>query len=438
MAFRPLQRQIPEWDRKQPKGCGPCSFRFMGYWHGFLAVETSHEPTHTSFPGGELNAATSNEAPPPGREQEPGAVQRFNARSSFGEFLPQTTDNLPQYQVSVIILNYQGAPWIERCLDSLRRQTLFAAAEIIVADNASTDGSDKLAEKLTQSWPNARVMQHGKNLGYCEGNNRAAQAARGQYLFFLNNDAWLEPDCLATLLAEVRSQRANAATPLVLNYDDNTVQPIWGAGFDVFGLPSFATRYDQSRDLFMPPGCCFLVEREWFERIGGFDKALFMYADELDLSWRLWIAGGRAIAVARARLHHHLAANVNPEGGRMSEVRTSATKRFYTNRNVLLVLLKNCRNVLLLLVPLQLALWIAEAFASLLLIRRGSFVRRAYVDALAECWRLRPHVLSERRRIGQFRRRGDFWMLRFLRWRLNRWEELRRVLRHGPPKVAGD
>ncbi|MBI2948473.1 MAG: glycosyltransferase family 2 protein [Verrucomicrobia bacterium] len=347
-------------------------------------------------------------------------------------------ESAPQSQISVIILNYQGAAWIERCLDSLRRQTIFSKIEIIVADNSSTDGSDKLAEQLLQSWPNARFIQHGENLGYCEGNNRAAQTACGEYLFFLNNDTWLEPDCLDILLSQVRAQRASAATPLVLNYEDDTLQPIWGAGFDIFGLPSFATRYDRIRELFMPPGCCFLIERELFDRIGGFDKALFMYADELDLSWRLWIAGGRPIAVSTARLHHHLAANVNPEGGRMSEVRTSDRKRFYTNRNVLLVLLKNCQHVLLLLVPMQLALWTAEALASLLLVRRWSFIRKAYCEALADCWRLRNHVWAERRRIAQFRDRGDFWMMRFLRARFNRWEELRRIFRHGPPRVGAD
>ena len=348
-------------------------------------------------------------------------------------------ESRPDPQISVVILNYQGARWIERCLESLRLQTNLTDLEIIVADNRSSDGSDQLAARLLESWPNGRFLQHGENLGYCEGNNRAARIARGQYLFFLNNDAWLEPDCLNRLLTEVRAQSASAATPLVLNYDDDTIQPIWGAGFDVFGLPSFATDYERSRELFMPPGCCFLIERALFERIGGFDKALFMYADELDLSWRIWIAGGRAIGVPSARLHHHLAAHVNPKGGgRMSEVRTSDTKRFYANRNALLVLLKNCRHVLLGLVPLQLALWAAEATVSLLLVRRWSFIRNAYWAALADCWRLRSHVLAERRRIRQFRRRGDFQMLRFLRWRLNRWEELRRMLRHGPPKITGD
>ena len=341
-------------------------------------------------------------------------------------------------QVSVIVLNYQGARWIERCLESLREQTIFAEIEVIVGDNASSDGSDKLAEGLLQSWPNGRFIQHGENLGYCEGNNRAALAAQGGFLFFLNNDAWLEPECLEKLLAEVRVRDAQAATPLILNYSDDSIQPIWGAGFDLFGLPSFATRYDRGSELFMPPGCSFLIERKLFDQCGRFDKELFMYADELDLSWRVWISGGCAISVPGARLHHRLSAQVNPKGGgEIVELRTSDTKRYYANRNGLLVLLKNCQHFLLFMAALQLGLWAAEALVSLLLVRRWSFVRKAYWEALADCWRLRDHVRAERKRIRRWRRRSDVWMLRFLRRRFNRWDELKRMIRYGPPKVTG-
>ena len=100
------------------------------------------------------------------------------------------------------------------------------------------------------------------------------------------------------------------------------------------------------------------------------------------------------------------------------------------------MLLKNARHLLLLLVPLQLCLLGAEALAALLLVRRWSFVSRAYLGAVADCWRLRGHILTERRRIRQFRRRGDLFMLRFLRWRLNRWDELQRVSRHGLPRIT--
>ena len=108
--------------------------------------------------------------------------------------------------------------------------------EVIIADNLSTDGSDKLGAELVSDWPSARFIQHGRNLGYCEGNNQAAAAAPGDFLFFLNNDAWMEPDCLETLVDETRKAGASASCPLILNYDDDTFQSLGAFGFDLFGL----------------------------------------------------------------------------------------------------------------------------------------------------------------------------------------------------------
>src|SRR5262245_52841758 len=131
-----------------------------------------------------------------------------------------------QSAISVVVLNYNGARWIERCLASLKAQTIFPQIEVIVADNISTDGSDKLAEQIVQDWPNARFIQHGTNQGYAEGNNLAILHAKGEYLFILNNDAWLEPDCLEILLRVTREKRAGASMPLVMNFDDNTFQSL--------------------------------------------------------------------------------------------------------------------------------------------------------------------------------------------------------------------
>jgi GT2 family glycosyltransferase len=339
--------------------------------------------------------------------------------------------------VSVIVLNYNGARWLERCLDSLRAQTIFDQTEIILADNLSNDGSDQLGKRIVETWPRGVFLPHGQNLGYCEGNNRAAAVARGQYLLFLNNDTWLEPRCLELLLAEVQRTGAGAAAPLILNYEDDTFQSLGAFGFDVFGLASTRAFAAETREALMPEGCAYLIQRKLFQELGRFDPEFFMFADELDLSWRVWISGQRAVAVPAAKLHHRGAAQVNPAGGGAAvEFRTSDSKRFYTNRNSLLVLLKNARLLLLLLVPLQLGLLLFEAVAALALVRRWSFVRRAYWDAVADCWRLRRHILTERRRIRQFRRRGDLWMLRFLRWRLNRWDELQRLRQFGVPKIT--
>ena len=339
--------------------------------------------------------------------------------------------------ISVIVLNYNGARWMQRCLETLRQQTIFTQIEVIVADNLSSDGSDTVAERILQGWPNGRFVQNGENLGFCEGNNRPAQTANGEYLFFLNNDTWLESDCLEKLLVGAQRAQAAVATPLVLNYSDDAEQRVFVAGFDIFGLASFAATRGQTQELFMPPGCSYLIKTDLFRRLGGFDSEFFMYGDDMDLSWRIWIAGATAVVVTSARMHHRGAANVNPEGGStVVELRTSASTRYYSNRNSLLVILKNARHVLLLLAVLQVGLYVLEAAVALVVVRQWSFVKRAYLEAVTDCWRLRHHVCTERRRLRPLRKRGDWQMLRFLRLKPNRWDELVQVWRRGFPKVS--
>jgi len=338
--------------------------------------------------------------------------------------------------VSVVILNYNGARWMERCLASLKEQTIFSKLEIIVADNQSSDGSDKLAEKLLQDWPNAQFVQNGGNFGYCEGNNLAVKPARGEFLFILNNDTWLERDCMEILLRETQAHQADASTPLVLNYDDDSYQSMGAQGVDIFGLASFHPPRAQTHEILMPSGSCFLIRRELFLKVGGFDKAFFMFGDEMDLSWKLWIAGGKAVAVPAAILHHRSAASVNPKGGgTIVEIRTNDTKRYYSNRNSLLVILKNAQHVLLLLAVSMVCFFIVEGLVLLILIRRWSFVRNAYIRGVTDCWKMRAHVLAERRKVKQFRKRSDWGMLRFVKMRMNRWDEMKRLKQLGLPKV---
>jgi GT2 family glycosyltransferase len=339
-------------------------------------------------------------------------------------------------EVSVVVLNYNSAAWLDRCLASLAAQTIAAQIEVIVADNASTDSSDLLAADLLRDKPGWQMLRYWRNLGYCGGNNEAARRARGQFLLFLNTDTWLEPDCLERLMAEVRAAGAVAATPLVMQYRDDTLQSSGERGFDLFGLPCGPEGWSGQQEVLIANGPALFVDAAWFHKLGGFDSQFFMYADEYDLCWRVWVAGGKVILASSARLHHRGSVAVNPTGGQqMLENRTSDTKRFYANRNVLLVLLKNCQHLLLLLIPLQLGLLTVEAVAMSVLLRRWSFFQRSYLEAIWDCWRLRGHILAERRRVRRFRVRGDFWMLRFLQPRLNRWREFQRCQRFGLPKV---
>jgi GT2 family glycosyltransferase len=344
------------------------------------------------------------------------------------------TDSQPL--VSIIVLNYNTDGWLPKCFASIRSQTIIGQIETIFVDNHSTDSSVVVAKKLLADFPAASVIESAVNLGFCEGNNVGAGVARGRYLFFLNPDTWLEPDCMEKMVAGVEKANADAATPWVLQYANDDHQDLGFLGFDLFGLPTSSPPADNLCEVFAASGCAYLLGAEIFKKIGGFDREFFMYSEDADLSWRVWIAGCKLVGVPEARLHHRGAAGVNPAGGTTTiEYRTNDQKRFLTNRNCLLTLLKCGRNVLLLLVPLQMALVFVESLIGALMLRRSSYFRKACLQAFRDCWRMRAHILSERRRIWSFRKRGDFWMLRFFRLRLNRWDEVKRTLKFGPPRV---
>jgi GT2 family glycosyltransferase len=344
---------------------------------------------------------------------------------------------MSQPKISVIVLNYNGAGWLPRCFGSLEQQTIFSELEIVLTDNNSTDDSVALTEAwLARSGAKGRVVQNGANLYYCGANNNGAAAATGKYFLFLNNDTWLEPDCLEQLYNEVEQAKADAATPLVLNYDDNSVQN-WGAsGLDIFGMTTTLGPVETTTEEFASCGCSLLVKAEMFRKIGGFAAELLIYADETDICWRVWIAGGRAVVVPQARLHHRGAAVANPAGGsKQVEQRTTDTKRFLANRNGLLMIAKNAQHILLPMLAAQLVLLTAEAVASLMIVRRWSHVRKAYIGGVAAAFRMWPHVREWRRKISGFRQRSDFWMLRFLRLVPYRLVEVKNLLKLGPPKI---
>lgn len=339
-------------------------------------------------------------------------------------------------EISVIIVNFNGQRWIERCLRSLEEQTISDNLEILVTDNGSTDGSDQVAVKCLSQRRRSQVLLNRENLGFSQANNLAADVAKGEFLFFLNNDTWLERDCLERLWSGARVLKAEAVAPTILDYESNEFQGIGAAGLDPFGLPNGMGPTSDITEIFAGGGCSLLVRADVFRQVGGFASELFMYAEETDLCWRLWLAGGRIVVIPHARVHHRGAAAANPKGeARILEFRTTETKRFYTNRNGILLLLKNSQHILLLLLFPHVLLLALEGLVGLLLVRRWGYVRKCYLSALTDCWRLRGHVRGWRTRIRTFRRRSDFWMLRFLHWQPNRWPEIKRIFKFGFPKV---
>jgi GT2 family glycosyltransferase len=117
--------------------------------------------------------------------------------------------------ISVIIVCHNDGKWLPRCLESLRAQTIFDHIEVIIADNASEDGTDTLAQSLIAGWPSAKLLPTGGDNGFAVACNRGARAAQGRYLYLLNPDVWLEPDCLEQLYQGVEGAQASAGSSII-------------------------------------------------------------------------------------------------------------------------------------------------------------------------------------------------------------------------------
>jgi hypothetical protein len=216
--------------------------------------------------------------------------------------------------VSLIIANYNGAPYLSDCLNSVAALDYpRAALEVILVDNASTDDSVALARRAL---PGIQVLQQIANTGFAPACNAGARLARGDYLAFLNNDARVAPDWLNALLAPFAANSPDLAcvASTIVSWDGQHVDFVGGA-VNAYGrafqhdqgLPYDPGYYSEPRDLFFACGGAMVIRRAVFQEVGGFDADFVAYFEDVDLGWRLWLLGYRVVlaplAVARHRLH---------------------------------------------------------------------------------------------------------------------------------------
>lgn len=307
--------------------------------------------------------------------------------------------------ISVIIVTYNSAKWLPRCLESLRAQTIADKIEVVFVDNHS---SDECGEWM---WVNLIApfnrINTGSNLGFV-ANNIGAQHARGKYLFLLNPDTWLHPFCLEQLYLRAEIEKAEMTGAAVANYDSPRIVALGADSFDLAGQP-IESHSQRRRDLLAFAGFCF-IRRDWFFHIGTLNDALFMYGEEWDLSWRTWLAGGRIVLEPSAVVHHY------------SGNGTSACKRFLAARNAMVVTACNAQHVLLLtLLPLAALVLLSAFWSSLMRGLDWQWFRRSGLDPFRDLWRLRHKIAEARYCNRTFRKRSDWAMLRFLRLGLAWW-----------------
>jgi len=255
--------------------------------------------------------------------------------------------------ISVVVVNWNRQQLLRACLRSLARQT-GVAFEIIVVDNGSSDGSADMAEREFD----AKVIRNAENRGFCAANNQGIQAASGEFIALLNNDAEAEPGWLEALWRACASAPdvGMAASKILVWQGPESNAPQIGiprvidkAGHLIFpdgqnrgrgsGMPDCG-QFDREEEVLWPDGSAALYRRAMLDQIGGFDEDFFAYGDDAELGLRARIAGWRCIYTPKAVVHHHRSATLGKDSMRRLEL---------IERNRLLLAVK--------LFPLSLLCW---------------------------------------------------------------------------------
>lgn len=299
--------------------------------------------------------------------------------------------------VTVIIVNYNGGHHLATCLQSLRQHHSSATAEVIIVDNASSDGSvDHLPPGTVD-----RLIRNGQNVGFGRACNQAAQEARGEALFFVNPDVIFTEPLIGPLADYLREHGDVAAVGPRLVYPDGRLQPSRGSFPTV--LRSAALVWEVKRLLpddeamirwgILSPwfaqhrpveaeqvvdyltGACLMVRRRAFDAVQGFDEGFFLYYEEIDLCRRLAERGGKTVFLGSLTARHVVAAAAGQApyrrlGDRRRSLVHYANRHFRTDQRWLLALVLGCELVYV---------WITTS--------RTNEDRRGYLYALGEALR---------------------------------------------------
>lgn len=210
---------------------------------------------------------------------------------------------------SIIVVNWNGKNYLEKCLDSLKK-LIYPNYEIVLVDNGSVDGS---VEFVRQNFPWIKIVQNKENLGFAEANNIGYQNSKGEYILFLNNDTTVEPNFLTILVKEIEINKdIGGLQPKILQMDNPQKLDCVGGFLTAsgilyhfgYGKNADNPKYSKKIEIFSAKGAAILFRREVLEKVGLFDKDFFAYFEETDLCHRVWVAGYKIIYIPDAVIYH--------------------------------------------------------------------------------------------------------------------------------------
>ena len=199
--------------------------------------------------------------------------------------------------VSIIILNYNGKTLLKMFLPFIYELD-YPNYEIIVVDNASHDDSISF---LTENFPDVKIVKNCQNLGYGAGNHQGVINANGEFFWFLNTDIEVKKDSLLELMTFMKNRNdVGISCPAIYFYHDRNKLQCAGINFNKFGYLRGVQKLDNSKlplEVSYASGAALLIRKNVYFEIGGFDEDIFMYGDDIDLSFRCWLKGFKVFAV---------------------------------------------------------------------------------------------------------------------------------------------
>lgn len=303
-------------------------------------------------------------------------------------------------RVLIIIVVYNGIGYLKECLSSLSSATYPKQRfEILVVDNASTDGS---AAYVREHWAEIKRLENQTNVGFAAANNIGMQLAIDQgfeYVYLLNQDTAVAPDFLdeAVRVAQADQKIGAVQSKLLLYHDQGKINSI-GNEIHYLGF-AFAGGYQQPdapmevTEITYPSGASVLLRVRALKDIGLFNPDFFMYHEDVDLGWRLWLSGYRVVLAPQSVVYHKY------------EFSRSIKKYYYMERNRHLVLLQNYKlGTLVVILPAYAVMCLGMLVYSFFAGWWWQYLRASFALLLPSTW---SAILAARRRVQQKRRVGD-------------------------------
>lgn len=268
--------------------------------------------------------------------------------------------------VSIIVVSYNSRPYLEACLGSLLA-TDYPRFEVIIVDNASTDGSLDFVREHFGPAPRLKILLNATNIGASRGRNVGIVTAVGEYLSFLDSDTYVDPGWLTALIAAFvldkgigasQSKLLLAGQEGVLDSCGHHLAP-WGFPFEVGSRELDRGQYDRITNIFGAKSAAMTIRRDVLERVRPFDPDYFIYGEETDLCWRIWLSGYRVVFVPSSVVYHRVGGTLNEHSRHL--VAYEGAKNSTKN------LIKNLSLVrLLYMLPFHTLAWICVAIVLLL------------------------------------------------------------------------